>query len=159
MTISDESALLAAATLSNHLHLGSSKTKAITTIDAPQMRMECQAPSVEIDELRRSVDRLRMEESPCRVTVPTGRDEATAGTADEAARTWPTARNLHAARRTRGRAAASATCASSGSLRSRSWRCAGARRKAAVSRTARSQIAQEEAREPAAQESVGEAEP
>lgn len=80
VTISD-GALVAAATLSDRYISGRQlPDKAIDLIDeaASRLRMELDSSPVEIDELRRSVDRLRMEESYLAESDPDGRDEATA---------------------------------------------------------------------------------
>ena len=79
VTISD-GALVAAATLSNRNITGRQlPDKAIDLIDeaASRLRMELDSSPVEIDELRRSVDRLRMEESYLTESDPEGLDEAT----------------------------------------------------------------------------------
>ena len=79
VTISD-GALVAAATLSNRYISGRQlPDKAIDLIDeaASRLRMELDSSPVEIDELRRSVDRLRMEESYLTESDPDGLDEAT----------------------------------------------------------------------------------
>ena len=79
LTISD-GALVAAATLSNRYITGRQlPDKAIDLIDeaASRLRMELDSSPVEIDELRRSVDRLRMEESYLTESDPEGLDEAT----------------------------------------------------------------------------------
>ena len=79
VTISD-GALVAAATLSNRYITGRQlPDKAIDLIDeaASRLRMELDSSPVEIDELRRSVDRLRMEESYLTESDPAGLDEAT----------------------------------------------------------------------------------
>ena len=79
VTISD-GALVAAATLSNRYIAGRQlPDKAIDLIDeaASRLRMELDSSPVEIDELRRSVDRLRMEESYLTESDPEGLDEAT----------------------------------------------------------------------------------
>ena len=79
VTISD-GALVAAATLSNRYITGRQlPDKAIDLIDeaASRLRMELDSSPVEIDELRRSVDRLRMEESYLTESDPEGLDEAT----------------------------------------------------------------------------------
>ena len=79
VTISD-GALVAAATLSNRYITGRQlPDKAIDLIDeaASRLRMELDSSPVEIDELRRSVDRLRMEESYLTASDPEGLDEAT----------------------------------------------------------------------------------
>ena len=79
VTISD-GALVAAATLSNRYITGRQlPDKAIDLIDeaASRLRMELDSSPVEIDELRRSVDRLRMEESYLAESDPEGLDEAT----------------------------------------------------------------------------------
>ena len=79
VTISD-GALVAAATLSNRYIMGRQlPDKAIDLIDeaASRLRMELDSSPVEIDELRRSVDRLRMEESYLAESDPDGADAAT----------------------------------------------------------------------------------
>ena len=79
VTISD-GALVAAATLSNRYITGRQlPDKAIDLIDeaASRLRMELDSSPVEIDELRRSVDRLRMEESYLTESDQEGLDEAT----------------------------------------------------------------------------------
>ena len=79
VTISD-GALVAAATLSNRYITGRQlPDKAIDLIDeaASRLRMELDSSPVEIDELRRSVDRLRMEESYLTESDPESLDEAT----------------------------------------------------------------------------------
>ena len=79
VTISD-GALVAAATLSNRYITGRQlPDKAIDLIDeaASRLRMELDSSPVEIDELRRSVDRLRMEESYLAESEPDGADAAT----------------------------------------------------------------------------------
>ena len=79
VTISD-GALVAAATLSNRYISGRQlPDKAIDLIDeaASRLRMELDSSPVEIDELRRSVDRLRMEEPYLTESDPDGLDEAT----------------------------------------------------------------------------------
>ena len=79
VTISD-GALVAAATLSNRYITGRQlPDKAIDLIDeaASRLRMELDSSPVEIDELRRSVDRRRMEESYLTESDPEGLDEAT----------------------------------------------------------------------------------
>ena len=79
VTISD-GALVAAATLSNRYITGRQlPDKAIDLIDeaASRLRMELDSSPVEIDELRRSVDRLRMEGSYLTESDPEGLDEAT----------------------------------------------------------------------------------
>ena len=79
VTISD-GALVAAATLSNRYITGRQlPDKAIDLIDeaASRLRIELDSSPVEIDELRRSVDRLRMEESYLTESDPEGLDEAT----------------------------------------------------------------------------------
>ena len=79
VTISD-GALVAAATLSNRYITGRQlPDKAIDLIDeaASRLRMELDSSPVEIDELCRSVDRLRMEESYLTESDPEGLDEAT----------------------------------------------------------------------------------
>ena len=79
VTISD-GALVAAATLSNRYISGRQlPDKAIDLIDeaASRLRMELDSSPVEIDELRRGVDRLRMEESYLAESDPEGLDEAT----------------------------------------------------------------------------------
>jgi len=78
VTISD-GALVAAATLSNRYITGRQlPDKAIDLIDeaASRLRMELDSSPVEIDELRRGVDRLRMEESYLAESDPDGLDEA-----------------------------------------------------------------------------------
>ncbi len=83
VTISD-GALVAAATLSNRYITGRQlPDKAIDLIDeaASRLRMELDSSPVEIDELRRSVDRLRMEESYLTESDPEGLDEADPGVA------------------------------------------------------------------------------
>ena len=79
VTISD-GALVAAATLSNRYITGRQlPDKAIDLIDeaASRLRMELDSSPVEIDELHRSVDRLRMEESYLAESDPDGADAAT----------------------------------------------------------------------------------
>ena len=79
VTISD-GALVAAATLSTRYITGRQlPDKAIDLIDeaASRLRMELDSSPVEIDELRRSVDRLRMEESYLTESDPESLDEAT----------------------------------------------------------------------------------
>ena len=79
VTISD-GALVAAATLSNRYITGRQlPDKAIDLIDeaASRLRMELDSSPVEIDELCRSVDRLRMEESYLAESDPDGADAAT----------------------------------------------------------------------------------
>ena len=79
VTISD-GALVAAAALSNRYITGRQlPDKAIDLIDeaASRLRMELDSSPVEIDELRRSVDRLRMEESYLTESDPDGLDEDT----------------------------------------------------------------------------------
>ena len=79
VTISD-GALVAAATLSNRYISGRQlPDKAIDLLDeaASRLRMELDSSPVEIDELRRGVDRLRMEESYLAESDPEGLDEAT----------------------------------------------------------------------------------
>ncbi|OFQ22469.1 ATP-dependent chaperone ClpB [Actinomyces sp. HMSC062G12] len=79
VTISD-GALVAAATLSNrHISGRQLPDKAIDLIDeaASRLRMELDSSPVEIDELHRSVDRLRMEESYLAESDPDGDDAAT----------------------------------------------------------------------------------
>ena len=79
VTISD-GALVGAATLSNRYITGRQlPDKAIDLIDeaASRLRMELDSSPVEIDELRRSVDRLRMEESYLAESDPDGADAAT----------------------------------------------------------------------------------
>ena len=79
VTISD-GALVAAAQLSNRYITGRQlPDKAIDLIDeaASRLRMELDSSPVEIDELRRSVDRMRMEESYLTESDPDGKDEAT----------------------------------------------------------------------------------
>ncbi|QWW19325.1 AAA family ATPase [Schaalia sp. 19OD2882] len=80
VTISD-GALVAAATLSDRYITGRQlPDKAIDLIDeaASRLRMELDSSPVEIDVLRRQVDRLRMEESYLAESDPDGRDEAAA---------------------------------------------------------------------------------
>lgn len=80
VTISD-GALVAATELSNRYITGRQlPDKAIDLIDeaASRLRMELDSSPVEIDELRRSVDRLLMEESYLEESDPDGQDEATA---------------------------------------------------------------------------------
>ena len=79
VTISD-GALVAASTLSNRYITGRQlPDKAIDLIDeaASRLRMELDSSPVEIDELRRSVDRLRIEESYLAESDPDGADAAT----------------------------------------------------------------------------------
>lgn len=79
VTISD-GALVAAATLSDRYITGRQlPDKAIDLIDeaASRLRMELDSSPVEIDELRRQVDRLRMEESYLAESDPAHEDEAT----------------------------------------------------------------------------------
>jgi len=79
VTISD-GALVAAATLSDRYITGRQlPDKAIDLIDeaASRLRMELDSSPVEIDELRRQVDRLRMEESYLQESDPDATDEAT----------------------------------------------------------------------------------
>ena len=79
VTISD-GALVAAAQLSNRYITGRQlPDKAIDLIDeaASRLRMELDSSPVEIDELRRGVDRMRMEESYLTESDPDGKDEAT----------------------------------------------------------------------------------
>ncbi|WP_165216576.1 AAA family ATPase [Schaalia sp. ZJ1691] len=79
VTISD-GALVAAAELSNRYIPGRQlPDKAIDLIDeaASRLRMELDSSPVEIDELRRSVDRMRMEESYLTESDPESTDEAT----------------------------------------------------------------------------------
>lgn len=79
VTISD-GALVAAATLSDRYITGRQlPDKAIDLIDeaASRLRMELDSSPVEIDELRRQVDRLRMEESYLDESDPERSDEAT----------------------------------------------------------------------------------
>ncbi|MDO4258118.1 MAG: AAA family ATPase [Actinomycetaceae bacterium] len=80
VTISD-GALVAAASLSDRYIPGRQlPDKAIDLIDeaASRLRMELDSSPVEIDELRRVVDRLRMEESYLDESDPNGEDPATA---------------------------------------------------------------------------------
>ncbi len=80
VTISD-GALVAAAQLSDRYITGRQlPDKAIDLIDeaASRLRMELDSSPVEIDELRRQVDRLRMEESYLAESDPDSTDEATA---------------------------------------------------------------------------------
>ncbi|WP_115726631.1 ATP-dependent chaperone ClpB [Actinomyces culturomici] len=80
VTISD-GALVAAAQLSDRYITGRQlPDKAIDLIDeaASRLRMELDSSPVEIDELRRQVDRLRMEESYLAESDPDSADEATA---------------------------------------------------------------------------------
>ncbi len=79
VTISD-GALVAAAGLSDRYITGRQlPDKAIDLIDeaASRLRMELDSSPVEIDELRRQVDRLRMEESYLTESDPDLKDEAT----------------------------------------------------------------------------------
>ncbi|MFC7579736.1 ATP-dependent chaperone ClpB [Schaalia naturae] len=79
VTISD-GALVAAAQLSDRYITGRQlPDKAIDLIDeaASRLRMELDSSPVEIDELRRQVDRLRMEESYLTESDPDATDEAT----------------------------------------------------------------------------------
>ena len=79
VTISD-GALVAAATLSDRYITGRQlPDKAIDLVDeaASRLRMELDSSPVEIDELRRGVDRMRMEESYLTESDPDGKDEAT----------------------------------------------------------------------------------
>ncbi|WP_022867417.1 ATP-dependent Clp protease ATP-binding subunit [Schaalia vaccimaxillae] len=79
VTISD-GALVAAAALSDRYITGRQlPDKAIDLIDeaASRLRMELDSSPVEIDELRRSVDRLRMEESYLTESDSDAADEAT----------------------------------------------------------------------------------
>ncbi len=79
VTISD-GALVAAAQLSDRYITGRQlPDKAIDLIDeaASRLRMELDSSPVEIDELRRQVDRLRMEESYLEESDPDAADEAT----------------------------------------------------------------------------------
>ncbi|MDY2669158.1 ATP-dependent chaperone ClpB [Schaalia hyovaginalis] len=79
VTISD-GALVAAAQLSDRYITGRQlPDKAIDLIDeaASRLRMELDSSPVEIDELRRQVDRLRMEESYLAESDPDLKDEAT----------------------------------------------------------------------------------
>jgi ATP-dependent Clp protease ATP-binding subunit ClpB len=80
VTISD-GAILAAAELSNRYITGRQlPDKAIDLVDeaASRLRMELDSSPVEIDVLRRQVDRLRMEESYLTESDPQGTDEETA---------------------------------------------------------------------------------
>ncbi len=79
VTISD-GALVAAAELSDRYITGRQlPDKAIDLIDesASRLRMELDSSPLEIDELRRAVDRLKMEESYLAESDPDGEDEAT----------------------------------------------------------------------------------
>ncbi|MDO5035238.1 MAG: ATP-dependent chaperone ClpB [Actinomycetaceae bacterium] len=79
VTISD-GALLAAAELSNRYITGRQlPDKAIDLVDeaASRLRMELDSSPTEIDQLRRQVDRLRMEESYLTESDPEGEDEQT----------------------------------------------------------------------------------
>lgn len=79
VTISD-GALVAAAQLSDRYITGRQlPDKAIDLIDeaASRLRMELDSSPIEIDELRRQVDRLRMEESYLTESDPDATDEAT----------------------------------------------------------------------------------
>ncbi len=79
VTISD-GALVAAAELSDRYITGRQlPDKAIDLIDeaASRLRMELDSSPLEIDELRRAVDRLKMEESYLTESDPNGEDEAT----------------------------------------------------------------------------------
>ena len=79
VTVSD-GALVAAASLSDRYITGRQlPDKAIDLIDeaASRLRMELDSSPVEIDELRRGVDRMRMEESYLTESDPDGKDEAT----------------------------------------------------------------------------------
>ena len=79
VTISD-GALVAAASLSDRYITGRQlPDKAIDLIDeaASRLRMELDSSPVEIDELRRAVDRLRMEESYLEESDPEHEDEST----------------------------------------------------------------------------------
>ncbi|WP_051057840.1 ATP-dependent chaperone ClpB [Schaalia cardiffensis] len=79
VTISD-GALVAAASLSDRYITGRQlPDKAIDLIDeaASRLRMELDSSPVEIDELRRAVDRLRMEESYLEESDPEHVDEST----------------------------------------------------------------------------------
>lgn len=79
VTISD-GALVAAATLSDRYITGRQlPDKAIDLIDeaASRLRMELDSSPVELDELTRRVDRLRMEESYLAESDPDGKDSAT----------------------------------------------------------------------------------
>ena len=95
VTISD-GALVAAATLSNRYITGRQlPDKAIDLIDeaASRLRMELDSSPVEIDELRRSVDRLRMEESYLTESDPESLDEATQDRLSKLRADWRTARS------------------------------------------------------------------
>lgn len=77
-----DGALVAAATLSDRYITGRQlPDKAIDLVDeaASRLRMELDSSPVEIDELRRAVDRLRMEES---YLTESGSGDADAGTAE-----------------------------------------------------------------------------
>ena len=79
VTVSD-GALVAASSLSDRYITGRQlPDKAIDLIDeaASRLRMELDSSPVEIDELRRGVDRMRMEESYLTESDPDGKDEAT----------------------------------------------------------------------------------
>ena len=133
VTISD-GALVAAATLSNRYITGRQlPDKAIDLIDeaASRLRMELDSSPVEIDELRRSVDRLRMEESYLAESDPDGADAATQDRLSKRARTWRIAkrscvRSPRAGRPRRLATTAWVTCASSWTrcAPSSSWPCA-----------------------------------
>ena len=88
VTISD-GALVAAATLSDRYITGRQlPDKAIDLIDeaASRLRMELDSSPVEIDELRRRVDRMRMEESYLAESAGEGASSGSSGTDDPAAR-------------------------------------------------------------------------
>lgn len=79
ITISD-GALVAAAELSDRYITGRQlPDKAIDLVDeaASRLRMELDSSPIEIDELQRAVDRLRMEESYLQESDPDAEDEAT----------------------------------------------------------------------------------
>ena len=95
-TIAD-SALVAAATLSDRYITGRQlPDKAIDLVDeaASRLRMEIDSSPVEIDELRRAVDRLKMEEL---ALAQRGRRGLASSGSSGCARTWPTAREELAA--------------------------------------------------------------
>ena len=83
MQIAD-AALVAAATLSDrYITSRFLPDKAIDLVDeaASRLRMEIDSSPVEIDELQRSVDRLRMEELALSRTRPTPAQQGAAGQA------------------------------------------------------------------------------